>query len=175
MESGDFPTFSAGTREAAAHAAAGRHPHIAELLATFEHRSKAGRHACMVSPLGGCHAPSELPRAASHMASRSTSPSTLQVVEPLGSSLEEAAALCGGGLGIGLPLEAVRGAARQALSALDHLHRWGAARAGASEQGRARAPQATCASWGRPASGARISPAPLTDRLTAHFTASDHV
>ncbi|KAI8472847.1 MAG: kinase-like domain-containing protein [Monoraphidium minutum] len=94
FESGDFPTFSAGLREAAAHAAAaaGRHPGIAALLATFEHRSPGGRHACLV-------------------------------VEPLGSSLEEAAARCGGGLGMGLPLEAVRGTARQALSALDHLHR----------------------------------------------------
>ena len=52
MESGDYPTFSAGSREAAAHVAAGRHPHVAELLATFEHRSKAGRHACMVGGPG---------------------------------------------------------------------------------------------------------------------------
>ncbi|GBF95545.1 hypothetical protein Rsub_08526 [Raphidocelis subcapitata] len=91
LEAGDPPTFAAGSREAAAHARAGRHPNVARLLGSFEHRTNAGRHACMV-------------------------------LEPLGSSLQDAAEAAAGGLGLGLPLSAVRAVARQALSALDHLH-----------------------------------------------------
>jgi hypothetical protein len=44
----DAVSYTAGTREAALHALAGRHPHIVPLLDAFEHRTAAGRHACMV-------------------------------------------------------------------------------------------------------------------------------
>jgi hypothetical protein len=44
-------------------------------------------------------------------------------MEPLGSSVAEAAQAFAGGLGLGLPLATVRSVARQALAALDHLHR----------------------------------------------------
>lgn len=52
-----------------------------------------------------------------------STPPNPQVIEPLGSSLQDASELCGGGLGLGLPLVAVKGVARQTLTALDHLHR----------------------------------------------------
>lgn len=48
VEAGDAASYAAGTREAALHAMAGRHPNIVPLLDAFEHRSPAGRHACMV-------------------------------------------------------------------------------------------------------------------------------
>jgi hypothetical protein len=148
MESGDYPSFSAGAREAAAHASAGRHPNIAALLGTFEHRTKHGRHACLVRRarmrqqlrgLSFAVCPSHLVAAVhpsipnQHRADAfdsQTRPLTHphettrpKVIEPLGSSLLEASALCGGGLGVGLPLPAVKNIARQTLAALDHLHR----------------------------------------------------
>jgi hypothetical protein len=57
----DLPTYSAGAREASAHASAGRHPNVAALLAKFEHRTKQGRHVCMVGrgPAGGLRAARE--------------------------------------------------------------------------------------------------------------------
>ncbi|KAF6255788.1 hypothetical protein COO60DRAFT_1461993 [Scenedesmus sp. NREL 46B-D3] len=48
MEPGDSVSYTAGTREAALHAMAGRHANIVPLLDAFEHRTAAGRHACMV-------------------------------------------------------------------------------------------------------------------------------
>jgi hypothetical protein len=48
MEPGDAVSYTAGTREASLHALAGRHPNIVPLLDAFEHRTAAGRHACMV-------------------------------------------------------------------------------------------------------------------------------
>ena len=48
VEAGDAASYAAGTREAALHAMAGRHPNVVPLLDAFEHRSPAGRHACLV-------------------------------------------------------------------------------------------------------------------------------
>jgi hypothetical protein len=48
MEPGDAVSYTAGSREAALHALAGRCAHIVPLLDAFEHRTAAGRHACMV-------------------------------------------------------------------------------------------------------------------------------
>jgi hypothetical protein len=48
MEPGDAVSYTAGTREASLHALAGRHANIVPLLDAFEHRTAAGRHACMV-------------------------------------------------------------------------------------------------------------------------------
>jgi hypothetical protein len=44
----DASSYTAGSREAALHALAGRCAHIVPLLDAFEHRTAAGRHACMV-------------------------------------------------------------------------------------------------------------------------------
>jgi hypothetical protein len=44
----DAASYTAGTREAALHALAGRHVSVVPLLDAFEHRTAAGRHACMV-------------------------------------------------------------------------------------------------------------------------------
>lgn len=48
MEAGDGTSYTAGMREAALHATAGRCPNIVSLLDAFEHRSSSGRHPVMV-------------------------------------------------------------------------------------------------------------------------------
>lgn len=48
LEAGDSLSYSAGMREAALHAAAGRCPNIVGLTDAFEHRSSSGRHPVMV-------------------------------------------------------------------------------------------------------------------------------
>jgi hypothetical protein len=53
VEAGDAGSFASGTREAALHAAAGRHANIVSLLDAFEHRSKGGRHAVLVTEAAG--------------------------------------------------------------------------------------------------------------------------
>lgn len=53
VEAGDTGSYLAGTREAALHAAAGRHPNLVPLLDAFEHRSRAGRHAVLVTEPAG--------------------------------------------------------------------------------------------------------------------------
>eukprot|EP00878_Enallax_costatus_P023824 GHUV01025376.1.p1 GENE.GHUV01025376.1~~GHUV01025376.1.p1 ORF type:complete len:537 (+),score=110.24 GHUV01025376.1:176-1786(+) len=105
VEGGDATSYLAGSREAALHAQAGRHHNILQLLDAFEHRSKAGRHACMVLEKAG---------------------SNLYIVNQLyGGQYRDPEGSAESGLCMtSTPggRRTLRSFARQTLEALDHLH-----------------------------------------------------
>ncbi|WIA21033.1 hypothetical protein OEZ85_005361 [Tetradesmus obliquus] len=104
-DAADAVSYTAGTREAALHAMAGRHPNIVPLLDAFEHRSAAGRHACMVLQREG----SALDYVFAMWALESRLLRRTHNVQASRSLLPE-----------GLPL--LRSICRQLLQALHHLH-----------------------------------------------------
>lgn len=53
VESGDYPSYSAASREVAMLKQCGDHPNIVKLLNAFEHRTAAGRHVGMVFEAAG--------------------------------------------------------------------------------------------------------------------------